>query len=587
MPENMARTRLFGQLRRIAAGVLAERRAGLGGTQGPRPHLTRRQLTLGAAQLVAAGALAACGSDDDDDGGGGIAGSGNAGGQGGDGGSGPELVRVAVVGGGIAGLHCAYRLQQAGVDVTLFEASSRFGGRMFSARDDDYDGQVFELGGELIDSNHSTLRALAEELGITLDDRFDDSIQPDVWFVNGAEVPEETVVEQFKAVAPAMADAVTAADDEEDDTAFNELDQTPLGDWLEQHVPSADFPELNAILTAAYRGEFGLETDQQSALNLLYLIGSDEPDPFRIFGESDERYHAREGSDAFPNRLAEKVSALRMSAKLTQLSGDDEHGFTLKIADVQEGTEHEEQFDRVVLAIPFSVLRLVTLEVPLSDLKRQIIDELGYGTNAKVIGQFDARVWREEHGKSGSVTSDLPLQQTWDSSIGQPGERGILTNFLGGQAGVDVGEGEAEDYYTGLLSDLDQIFPGTAEAYRAGSARRMHWPSYEHTLGSYTCYKPGQWSFWGSEGLREGNVHFCGEHTSVDFQGWMEGGAETGARVASEILKDLGIALPDALAGLIETKAAQPPRALPRARARLMARARSRPSRPARPRARP
>jgi monoamine oxidase len=465
------------------------------------------------------------------------------------------------VGAGIAGLHCAYRLQQSGVEVTVYEASTRVGGRMFTAHDDAYDGQVFELGGELIDSNHATLMALAKELDITLDDRLaDDTIQPDVWFVGGEEISEATVVEQFTAVAPAMADAAAAADNEEDDSAFIELDNTTLADWLDANVPSADYAALNALLTAAYRGEFGLETSEQSALNMLYLIGSDEPDPFRIFGESDERYHAHEGSEAFPLRLADKLTegTVQLGSKLTGISGGDARGFTLELVDVKSGTKTEAHADHVVLAMPYSVLRKVKLQVPLSELKQQIIAELGYGTNAKVMGQFDTRVWREVQQKSGSVTTDLPLQQTWDTSIGQPGKRGIMTNFLGGQAGVDVGEGKAEGYYTGILDDLERIFPGSKDAYRADSARRMHWPSYEFTLGSYTCYKPGQWSFWGHEGEREGNLHFCGEHTSVDFQGWMEGGAETGALVAADILRDLGLEPSPELASLLETKTVVP-----------------------------
>jgi monoamine oxidase len=506
-----------------------------------REHLTRRQLTAGALQLAAAGVLSGCGGDDST--------------------KRPGTERVAVVGAGIAGLHCAYRLQQSGVEVTVYEAATRVGGRMFTAHDEAYDGQVFELGGELIDSNHATLFALAKELEIELDDRrADASIQLDVWFVGGTEVAEATVVEQFTAVAPAMVEAVAAADDENDDTAFKELDATTLADWLDENVPSREYAALNALLTAAYRGEFGLETTEQSALNMLYLIGSDEPDPFRIFGESDERYHAHEGSEAFPLRLADKLTAgtVQLGTKLTRLSGGDARGFTLELVDVKAGTKSETHADHVVLAIPYSVLRKVQLEVPLSELKQQIIAELGYGTNAKVIGQFETRVWREELKKSGTVTTDAAFQQTWDSSIGQPGKRGILTNFLGGQAGVDAGEGKPEHYFTGILDDLELIFPGTKAAYRADSARRMHWPSYEFTLGSYTCYKPGQWSFWGHEGEREGNLHFCGEHTSVDFQGWMEGGAETGALVAGQILADLGREASPELASLLETKTVVP-----------------------------
>jgi monoamine oxidase len=521
----MARTPLFGQLRRIAARALAAHGREIGGDAPAGVQWTRRQLTWGAAPLAALSLLPGCGTDDDEP-------SSGGGGE-----------RVAVVGAGLAGLHCAYRLQQSGVNVSVLEAAGRVGGRTFTANDEAYGGQLFELGGELIDSNHATMLALAEELDITLDDRFEEGIQADVWFVDGVEVPEATIVEQFSAVAELMANAMAAADDPDNETAFGELDETPLADWLSDNVPTADYPELNSILSVAYRGEFGLETAEQSALNLIYLIGSDEPEPFRIFGESDERYHAREGSDAFAKRLAERLDegVISLDTKLTRVSGGGEEGFTLEVENTKSGEKRALTFDHVVLALPFSVLRKVQLDAPLSELKQQIIAELGYGTNTKVMGQYDARVWRVEHAKSGSATTDLPLQQTWDSSIGQPGERGILTNFLGGQAGVDAGDGDAEDYYTGLLSDLDRLFPGSIEAYRAGSARRMHWPSYEHALGSYTCYRPGQWQFWTLEGEREGNLHFCGEHTSADFQGWMEGAAESGARVAAELLDDLGL----------------------------------------------
>jgi monoamine oxidase len=530
----MARTRLFGKLRRIAASALAGRCRTRRVVDAGQPLLTRRQLTLGSVQLAAGSAVAGCAGDDS--------------------GKRPGSERVAVVGAGIAGLHCAYRLQQAGVSVTVYEASNRIGGRMFTVGDDAvYAGQAFELGGELIDGNHTTLLALAEELEIQLDDRLEDeSLQADVWFVAGAEVPEATIVQQFTAVAPLMADALRGAMAEDDDSAFAELDATPLADWLEANVAPAEYPELHAILTAAYRSELGLETAEQSALNLLYLIGSDEPDPFRIFGESDRRYHAHQGSQAFPTRLAELLTTpVQKNLKLIGLRGGDLRGFTLELQSATSGSKLEANFDHVVLAIPFSVLRDVALEVSLSALKRRIIDELGYGTNSKVIGSFTTRVWREEHQKSGAATTDLPLQQVWDSSIGQPGESGILTNLLGGQAGLDVAAVEPEQHYTGLLVDLEQILPGVTDAYRADSARLMHWPSHEHTRGSFACYQPGQWSFRGQEGVREGNLHFCGEHTSVDFQGWMEGGAESGALVAAEILRDLGLEPSEELLQLI------------------------------------
>ena len=59
-------------------------------------------------------------------------------------------------------------------------------------------------------------------------------------------------------------------------------------------------------------------------------------------------------------------------------------------------------------------------------------------------------------------------------------------------------------------------------------------------LCSYSYWKPGQYTrFSGYEGVRQGNVHFAGEHCSINFQGFMEGGASEGVRAANEILGDL------------------------------------------------
>jgi monoamine oxidase len=114
------------------AGVRAERKRGearLGGL-GEGARRDRRRVLQGsaAAGLLAlappATALAAP-----------ARGGGTAGGA-----------RIAVVGAGIAGLHCAYRLQQLGARPIVYDAAGRIGGRIFTDRRTFPGGQHCELG---------------------------------------------------------------------------------------------------------------------------------------------------------------------------------------------------------------------------------------------------------------------------------------------------------------------------------------------------------------------------------------------------------------------------------------------------------
>lgn len=455
--------------------------------------------------------------------------------------------RVAIIGGGIAGVLCAHRLAEAGVTATLYEASDRLGGRMFTGRGLYPEGQVCELGGELIDSNHATMFALAEELGLQLDDRLGGpyaGLEPETFWVEGAAVDDDTLLQQLVAVIDEIQADFDAA--ESDDATFEALDVESLAAWLDRRLPIDQYRALHVVLDVAYRGEFGLETDEQSALNLIYLLGLDT-DALRIFGDSDERWHAHRGNDAFIEELAARLPEGTAALEHRLLAARGAGPFSLTFETPQG--ELVVEVDKVVFALPFTVLReLDTAELALGDVKREIIDTLGYGTNTKVMAGFARPVWREDHGALGSATTDRPLQQVWDSSLGQDGATAILTNFLGGRAGLDAGEGTAEAWVTGVvLPDLDEVYPGGAAAYATGSAVRMHWPTVATARGSYTCYRPGQWAFWPLEGEREGDLHFCGEHASADFQGWMEGAAESGERVASEILDDLGVELPASL----------------------------------------
>jgi monoamine oxidase len=444
---------------------------------------------------------------------------------------------VIVVGAGIAGLTCAWRLRQAGVPVALYEAQERVGGRMFSLRGHFADGQVCELGGELVDSGHARMRSLAAELGLVLDDLAEDptAAHGDIWFHGGRRYSDPEILAAFAPLAQAIARDASALPDEQITYAApggaEALDRESMSAWLDRNGADG---WLRALIEVAYTTEMGLECDEQSALNFLTFIDPGT-DAFRIFGASDERYHVRGGNDLVPHALARRVDdAITTGAVLEALRRDDSGRYVLSFR--RGAAAFERRAHRVVLAVPFTTLRDVRLDLELPPAKRKAIAELRYGTNAKLMIGFGERVWRTRHASGGATYSDLPLQTTWETSRMQAGAAGILTNFVGGRHGVDVGSGTPKQQADAAAAQLEAIWPGIAAARDGAREARFHWPTHAWTKGSYACFTPGQWTtLRGAVGERVGDLHFAGEHCAFDNQGFMEGGVETGEWVAAAI----------------------------------------------------
>ncbi len=452
---------------------------------------------------------------------------------------------VVIVGAGIAGLTCAWRLRQAGIPVRVMEAQSRTGGRMYSLRDHFADGQVCELGGELIDTGHSHIRALAAELGIPLNDLATDdpALDETVWHVEGAKRSEEDVVAAFLPIAGRILDTLRPFGDEFDPVASDpqgaeSLDRMTLAEWLDREGVSG---WMRKLLDVAYTTEYGLETDRQSALNFLLMIDPAAP-PFRIFGDSDERFHVQGGNDRIVRTLADRVAdRIETDTVLEAVTrrADGRHTLTFR----RDSGVRTVIARHVVLALPFTLLRDVELDVPMPSAKRRAIAELGYGTNAKLMIGFSSRPWRERHGSNGSVVTDLPFQLVWETSRMQSGRAGILTNFSGGNHGLRVGQGTPAAQADALVRDLEKIFPGVAAAREGMKEVRFHWPTNRWVRGSYASYLAGQWTtIRGLEGESLDTLHFAGEHCSLDAQGYMEGGCETGEQAAERVTAALGVA---------------------------------------------
>jgi monoamine oxidase len=488
---------------------------------------------------------------------------------------------IAIVGGGLAGLHCAYRLRKLGIFATVHDAGKRVGGRVFTDRTTFPEGMHCELGGELIDTDHATMRDLAAELGLELYDYRDDdrALSTLLASIGGKSLNEQDLLAGFAPIAARVTAALATLTDQSDLFVYHDkanggaaLDALSVAAWLDGAGVTGD---IRSLLDVAYTLEYGLETTECNALNLLLLISTGTT-KLELYGTSDERFYTKLGNDGFTTRLAAALDPEQIVLE-TSLQAISERADGRYVLDFRDGPSSRHVIaDHVVLALPFSILRRLDVRLDLPAAKRSAIAELGYGTNAKLMAGFSSRPWRALHRSNGVTFSDLPYQSTWETSRLQPGESGILTNFTGGKRGIALGQGSPGERLAELLIQLDRVFPGAAAASN-GKVARMCWPTSPHVLGSYSTYRVGQYTkFAGAERTRFKNVHFCGEHTSLKAQGYMEGAAATGAMAAAEIAADLGVSAPAIMASRHWPPPAPGDRILARAHASLRRDARRR-----------
>jgi monoamine oxidase len=448
-------------------------------------------------------------------------------------------VRIAIIGAGVAGLNTAYKLQKAGLTAKIFEGADRTGGRMFTAANLLGDGFTTELGGEFIDSNHEEMLALMQEFNLErIDVRAKEaaSLKPESYFINGRHYTQGQAARAFVPLAKRIFkdyDAMEDVVDYKHEGGGTAVDKQTLTQYLDKVGASGWLREL---LEVAYVTEYGLDADEQSALNFVGLIGTgdlENPKELVLLGESDERYKVRGGNQRVVDELAKRLDSQIQRRHRLEAIKSKGNGFTLTFQ--TGGGVVDEDADIVVLAIPFTLLREVKMQVEMPDVKKRVIQELGYGTNAKVLVGFKSRVW-EKQGYSGATYSDELFQLAWANSFLQPGPAGGITLYSGGKLGLEAGKGSIEEAVQRLLPGFNKAYPGST-AERNGKVARMHWPTFPWTKASYAAYKPGQWTtIAGAEGLPVGNLFFAGEHCSYDFQGYMNGAAQTGADTAKAIM---------------------------------------------------
>jgi monoamine oxidase len=471
--------------------------------------------------------------------------------------------RVVIVGSGIAGLGCAYRLWAAhGIRSEVFEYNATVaGGRIATLRNFFDGGQYAEQHAEFISGEHTATRRLAARFGLTLDNtgaypphtrasqyrfRFGKRFWPQAalnrdWHEWGWRLFYDAAFR--KAPWPTLYNKHTAW--------ARRWDHTSAPEWIEQNIPGGLASDFGELCISVLIDEYGGPPDQTSALNLIYLLGmydsvpsNRQPKGSPQLSGTDEKWHIRGGNDQLITGLIDRLPAgtVHLGERLTAVRARGHGRYTCTFS--AGPRTHELNADHVVLALPFTKLREVELSgIELPPRQLRAIREEPLGANAKIQMQFASRVWNADHW-TGNMYTDGIVQGGWETTVDQPGRQGILIALPGGDLGAGLGSRYGLTSYHGpaparmardFLDCFERNFPGAARAYNGKTY--YAWSAGDpHTGGAYSYLQTGQYTaFNGIQGVRHGNLHFAGEHTSVNFQGYLEGALRSGYRCAAEI----------------------------------------------------
>jgi monoamine oxidase len=485
--------------------------------------------------------------------------------------------RIAIIGAGVAGLRCAQLLKQQGIIAPILEADHRAGGRMATHPTEPPPGssgqhhdiqfaQPVEHGGSFISSEHFAVRRLVRDLGLTLDVVNGGALfeGEELYIIDGQYYTIEQAADDWRIAWRAFKDERNAAQwpqtyDSHSQRGY-ELDNISVPDWFDPASPdsnpilsSDDFGPDSKFAKLCYEdvtAEYGGNASDQPALNLLYLLAWNPHFSLQPLAGTDELYTVTGGVSNVIHKLMDRLESgqIQYDRALEAIEGDN--GGPPYTCHFSSGPSVV--CDHLVLTLPFRILRELDIDPDIyanwGDQKKLAVETMKMGTNSKVHYQVNYRTWGPGSGKpdlNGVVYTDPDdFQLIWDDSVQHwtsHEDPAVLTQYLGGDQGANVGGftdfgKPTNSYVNDFLARMESVFPGFSASY-SGTAMVSNWKNHEWHKGAYSYWGIGGYTgYAGAEAAPEGNIHFAGEHTSVEFQGYMEGAVEGGERAASEVL---------------------------------------------------
>lgn len=464
--------------------------------------------------------------------------------------------RIAVIGGGIAGLTAAHRLVE-NFDVLMVEANpERLGGRMFTQHNVLDTDRIWERGGELLATDNPILFQLCHDFGLHVyevpGERGEFAFRIDGHTYRASEVfNHETGEGPYKLLAALITLHKTLALDADGHwrSLAQNFDVMSLNEYLHQCAAFANTPEwLVRLIETAYFAENGLPCDEQSALNLIWMLDTALKQSWQPYGSVDDaRYRIEGGFEALVKALADDISQhapIYLGTRLVAIK--QEEGQTLTLTFESEHGRFQEHVDHVILAVPHNVLQHIEGldQLPMHQKAREGIAQITGATHTKMALQTRAP-WATLF-PDGTLNGNLVMNigdsalNAWVSSNGE-GES-VLSVLIAGSLAHQPPEVIAEI----CRREIAAAFNLSADEMFTDNYLVQSWANEPHIGTSYSCAKPHQLEM--REALSEpqafGRVLFASEAIDPIFLAFAEGAARSGELAAENILAQYRLLVP-------------------------------------------
>ncbi len=440
--------------------------------------------------------------------------------------------KVAVVGAGLAGLHAAVRLRDAGFEVVVIEGRDRVGGRVWTL--DDVPGQP-DTGGSQLATNYRLMIGAAERAGVELTAAEPRGAFPTSYLIDGqpetragwADSPRNPFPEEFRAITPDRLASFVLRE-----PPFSQTSDWHSEDMAQYDVSAADWfrgqglDDAGLALLGANNG-YGNTLAATSLLSLYRVVSGFQ----RGARESASLLEVPGGNSRLPEAMAALLEQPVLLGETVVALDHSASGVNLRCA---SGLAIEA--DAAILTLPTPALRQLEFNPALPDRQREAIDTMVYNKVSQAYLEASPEAWAAS-GIPGTVWSNAAFGRLFARRDAATGNS-LVTVWVNGD-GCDRYDSLPEaDAGALVLEDIFRVYPGArGNLHLRGLVR---WGADPFSGGVWPAWGPGQVGRY-FEALRRplDNLHFAGEHTASHFSG-MEGAFESAERAVAEVIAASG-----------------------------------------------